>query len=67
MDQYFQSIGFKVIVEIFTITEYLENMKLPNYFLKKELIQDNTPLDSFYYETSLNGKIYRVSFDFLRV
>ena len=67
MDQYFQSIGFKVIVEIFTITEYLENMKLPNYLLKKELIQDNTPLDSFYYETSLNGKIYRVSFDFLRV
>tara|TARA_B100000579_G_scaffold131648_1_gene106346 strand:- start:1257 stop:1706 length:450 start_codon:yes stop_codon:yes gene_type:complete len=67
MNKYFESMGFKAIVERFTIVDYLDNMKLPNYFLKQELIQENTPLDSFYYETSLNGYIYRVFFDFLRV
>ena len=67
MDQYFQSIGFQVYVEKFTIVDYLDNMKVPNYFLKQQLIQENTPLDSFYYETSLDEHIYRVSFDFLRV
>jgi len=67
MDQYFHSIGFQVYVEKFTIVDYLDNMKVPNYFLKQELIQENTPLDSFYYETSLDEHIYRVSFDFLRV
>ena len=66
MNLYFQSMGFQVNVEVFTIVEYLDNMKLPNYFLKKELIEENTPLDAFYYETSLNGNIYRVFFDFLR-
>lgn len=67
MDKYFQSIGFQAIVEVFTIVDYLDNMKLPNYFLKKELIKENTPLNAFYYETSLDGKIYRITFDFLRV
>ena len=66
LNLYFQSMGFQVNVEVFTIVEYLDNMKLPNYFLKKELIEENTPLDAFYYETSLNGNIYRVFFDFLR-
>ena len=56
-----------MIVNIFTISEYLDNMKLPNYFLNHELIDDNTMLDDFYYETSLNGKIYRVHFNYLRV
>ena len=67
INQYFESIGFQAIVEVFTIPDYLDNMKLPNYFLKQELIEENTPLDAFYYETSLNGKIYRVYFTFLRV
>tara|TARA_B100001094_G_C18133713_1_gene773769 strand:+ start:361 stop:810 length:450 start_codon:yes stop_codon:yes gene_type:complete len=67
MDKYFQSMGFQAIVEVFTIVDYLDNMKLPNYFLKKELIKENTPLNAFYYETSLDGKIYRITFDFLRV
>ena len=67
MDEYFQSMGFQAIVEVFTIVDYLDNMKLPNYFLKKELIKENTPLNAFYYETSLDGKIYRITFDFLRV
>jgi hypothetical protein len=67
INQYFESMGFQVNVEIFTIIEYLDNMKIPNYFLNHELIDDNTMLDDFYYETSLNGKIYRVYFNYLRV
>jgi len=65
MNLYFESIGFQVLVEVFTIVDYLDNMKLPNYFINHELIEENTPLDGFYYETSLVGKIYRVSFTFL--
>ena len=42
-------------------------MKLPNYFVNKVLITNNTMLNDFYYETSKNGMIYRVSFDFLKV
>ena len=67
MNQYFESMGFQSIVEVFTIGDYLDNMKLPNYFLKQELIEENTPLDAFYYETSFDGNIYRVYFKFLRV
>ena len=67
MNQYFESIGFQVTVRVFTITEYLDNMKLPNYFVNKELIEENTMLDDFYYETSLKGMIYRISFNFLKV
>ena len=65
VNRYFESMGFQVIIEVFTIVEYLDNMKLPNYFINHELIEENTPLDGFYYETSLVGKIYRVSFTFL--
>ena len=57
MNQYFESIGFTVQVDTFTISDYLSIMKLPNYFLKQELIEDNTPLDAFYYETALEGTI----------
>lgn len=67
INDYFESIGFQVNVEVFTISEYLDNMKLPNYFLNKELITENTMLDKFYYETSLDGKIYRIYFNFLKV
>ena len=49
--------GFQVNVEVFTISESLDNMKIPNYFLKQELITENTMLDEFYYETTLNAKI----------
>jgi hypothetical protein len=66
MNQYFKSMGFKITIEIFTIGEYLNNMKLPNYFINKELIEKETILRDFYYETSLSGKIYRITFDFIR-
>jgi hypothetical protein len=67
MNQYFESIGFTITVDIFTISDYLSNMKIPNYFLKQELIEENTMLNEFYYETYINEKIYRVFFNFLRV
>ena len=72
MEKYFNSFGFKISLEKFTIAEYLSNMKLPNYFLNQELIKDNTPLPDIYYETRLDNNdnnvinIYRISFDFLR-
>ena len=72
MEKYFNSFGFKISLEKFTISEYLGNMKLPNYFLNQELIKDNTPLPDIYYETRLDNNdnnvinIYRISFDFLR-
>jgi hypothetical protein len=66
MDQYFKSMGFTINVEVFTIIEYLDNMKLPNYFKNQDEIKENTLLKDFYYETSLEGNIYRISFDFIR-
>lgn len=66
MNEYFASIGHVIIIEIFTIEEYLSNMKLPNYFKDQHLIKDDTMLRDIYYETVLDGKIYRISFDFLR-
>jgi len=66
MNEYFASIGYKIIIETFTIEEYLSNMKLPNYFKDQKLIKDDTLLKDIYYETSIDMKIYRISFDFLR-
>jgi hypothetical protein len=70
MNQYFNSFGFIIHIEIFTIKDYLDNMKMPNYFLNQELIKDNTPLPDLYYEIRVDincePHIYRISFDFLR-
>lgn len=66
MNDYFMSIGFVIIINIFTIKEYLDNMKLPNYFLKRELIKDDTHIKDIYYEITSDDKIYRISFNFLR-
>lgn len=66
MNQYFESMGFKIVIDIFTIVEYLSNMKLPNYFINKELIKEDTMLRDLYYERNLDGIIYRISFDFIR-
>ena len=65
MNQYFESIGFNLWIQKFTMVDYLNNMKLPNYFINKELIKDKTPLKDIYYETSHNYIIYRIHFDFL--
>lgn len=63
---HFQSFGFILQVEKFTVQEYLSNMKLPNYFKNQGLITDNTPLKDIYFEPFVQGFIYRISFDFLR-
>ena len=64
MNQYFESMGFKIKVDKFTIGEYLDNIKLPNYFKDQHLIEDNTMLKDIYYEATINLIIYRISFDF---
>ena len=66
LDRYFQSMGFHCYVEKFTIPEYMDSMKLPNYFVNQELITDETMLRDIYYETSIQMNIYRVSFDFCK-
>lgn len=66
INRYFQSFGHSVLVEKFTIEEYLSKIKLPNYFKDKHLIKDNTLLRDIYYETFVNGYIYRITFDFLK-
>ena len=65
INRYFQSFGHSVLVEKFTIEEYLSNIKLPNYFKDKHLIKDNTLLRDIYYETFVNENIYRITFDFI--
>ena len=65
INKYLASIGFIVIIEIFTIAEYLSNMKLPNYFKNKELIKDDTLLKDIYHEVVVDNQIIRVSFNFL--
>lgn len=67
INKYLASIGFISIIEKFTIAEYLSNIKLPNYFVNKELIKDDTLLKDIYYEITIdNSLIYRISFDFLK-
>ena len=66
INKHFQSFGFSVLVEKFTIQDYLSNMKLPNFFKNKDLIKDDTLLRDIYYETFTNDNIYRITFDFIR-
>jgi len=65
LNKYFQSFGHTLNIETFTVGDYLSNMKLPNYFKDKHLIEDNTLLRDIYYETFVNDFIYRITFDFL--
>ena len=66
LNQYFQSFGFIFTIESFTIKDYLTNMKLPNYFIDKHLIKNDTLLKDIYYESTCNYIIYRLSFNFLK-
>ena len=66
INKHFQSFGFSVLVEKFTIQDYLSNMKIPNLFKDKELIKDDTLLRDIYYETLVDEFIYRITFDFIR-
>ena len=64
LNRYFQSFGFMIKIETFDIKQYLENIKLPNYFKDQHLIQDDTLLKDIYYEITIKYIIYRLSFDF---
>ena len=66
INKHFNSFGYVLIIEEFTVSDYLSNMKLPNYFKEKDLIKDDTLLKDIYYETFVNGVIYRIGFDFLK-
>ena len=66
LNKYFNSFGFTLHIDKFTIKGYLDNMKLPNYFANQELIKDDTLLKDIYYETSFNNEIYRIYFDFIK-
>jgi len=66
INKHFQSFGHTLNIEKFTVSDYLSNMKLPNYFKDQHLIEENTLLKDIYYETFVNDFIYRITFDFLK-
>ena len=66
INKHFQRFGHTDLVEKFTVSDYLSNMKMPNYFKDKHLIEDGTLLRDIYYETFVNDFIYRITFDFLK-
>ena len=66
MKRYFLSIGFQLIIDVFTPENYVSK---PDIFNDKRLIKENTMLDEYFYEITtydLNDmeNIYRVSFKF---
>ena len=66
MKRYFLSIGFKLILDVFTPENYISK---PDIFNDKSLIKENTMLDEYFYEITTYDsndieKIYRVSFKF---
>lgn len=66
MKRYFLSIGFKLILDVFTPENYISK---PDIFNDKSLIKENTMLDEYFYEITTydsndSEKIYRVSFKF---
>ena len=66
MKRYFLSIGFQLILDVFTPENYISK---PDIFNDKSLIKENTMLDEYFYEISTydsddSEKIYRVSFKF---
>lgn len=65
MKRYFLSIGFKLILDVFDIKDYISR---PDIFNDKSLIRENTMLDEYFYEVTTyvddQEKIYRVSFKF---
>lgn len=66
MKRYFLSIGFKLILDVFTPENYVSK---PDIFNDKSLIKENTMLDEYFYEITTYDsndmeKIYRVSFKF---
>ena len=66
MKRYFLSIGFQLILDVFTPENYVTK---PDIFDDKSLIKENTMLYEYFYEITTydsndSEKIYRVSFKF---
>ena len=66
MKRYFLSIGFQLILDVFTPENYVSK---PDIFNDKSLIKENTMLDEYFYEITTYDsndmeKIYRVRFKF---
>ena len=63
MKHYFLSIGFQLLIDVFTSENYISK---PDIFNDKSLIKENTMLDEYFYEITTYDlkKIYRVSFKF---
>mgnify|MGYP003325107567 CR=1 FL=1 len=66
MKRYFLSIGFQLILDVFTPENYISK---PDIFNDKSLIKENTMLDEYFYEITTYDsndmeKIYRVRFKF---
>ena len=68
MTQYFSSIGYRLIFEIFDRSNYKPK---PNVFMDHKLIKSDTMLNEFYYELMSENEhkvpiVYRVSFKFIQ-
>ncbi|MDA7663746.1 hypothetical protein N8569_00430 [bacterium] len=66
MKRYFLSIGFQLILDVFTPENYVSK---PDIFNDKSLIKENTMLDEYFYEITTydsndSEKIYRIGFKF---
>ena len=66
MKEYFKSIGFYINLKIMNKVDYKFKSK-PNPFMNHELINNKTRFIDFHYDLEQNNKIYKISFDFLRV
>jgi len=63
MKQYFLSIGFHLILDIFEPTNYISK---PDIFMNHNLIKIDTMLDEFFYQvTNDKEKTYRIYFKFV--
>lgn len=64
MKSYFESINYKVSIDVFNLSNY--QFKFPDYLKNQEKITKDTRLCDFFYESQgSDTNMYRISFDFL--
>jgi hypothetical protein len=64
MKEYFESINYKVTIQVFDLNNY--EFKFPDYFKCQAKITESTLLNDFFYEShGSDTNMYRISFDFL--
>ena len=65
IQEYFQSMNYKVNIDIFE-TMYEYQFRYPNYFKDQHKIHKDCLLSDFFYEIfKENGKVFRISFNYL--